>query len=379
MNILFVIDGNFPTPEASSKRLANYIKALNLGHISVDTLPVSIKTKYNFLNVLCQQLIPILASWRVYSKVGNNSIVFVYGFGWVGKLLIIIASRLRKKTVCAEINERPYSIHGSRRDYVLKYIEPFHYFCLTRLVYRMFDGFIVISESLSSYIGKFKRKSALVNKIPILVDFEFYQKHVKKPDVFSPFILHSATINDHKDGIINVLHAFAKVVTEKGVDLHFYFTSKVGLYETMKHIDEIIIQNGLRGKTHFLGDIDEDTLLAYQAHCSMSIINKVNCEQNRYNFATRIGEYLALGKPIITTAIGEVSNYLQQGISCLYVTPNCVDEIAESILTLLNKPDFGAKIGIEGKIIAKSEFDYKAQSKNINHFFLELVNRSKNI
>ena len=216
-----------------------------------------------------------------------------------------------------------------------------------------------------------------LKNILLFINFEFYQKHVKKPDVLSPYILHSATINDHKDGIINVLRAFAKVVTEKGIDLHFYFTSKLALSKTMKQMEEIIFRNRLRSNIHFLGDLDEDTLLSFQAYCSMVIINKVNCEQNRYNFATRIGEYLALGKPIITTEIGEVSNYLQHGISCLFVDPNSVDEIAESILRLISQPDFGAKLGIEGKKTAKSEFDYHAQSKNINHFFLDLVNRAK--
>jgi len=185
-------------------------------------------------------------------------------------------------------------------------------------------------------------------------------------------MLHTATLNDHKDGLINVFKAFAKVVSETGMDLHFYLTCKKGLQKTKNLIDKIVSDHKLENYVHFLGDLDEKTLLAYQQHCSVVVINKVHSEQNKYNFATKLGEYLALGKPVITSQFGEVANYLQNNNSCLFADPYDVNDIAASILKILTDPAFGKEIGEKGKEIAKSEFDFRAQSKNINQFFADL-------
>jgi len=373
MKVLFVVNGKYPLPGASSKRLANYIKALHIEQNEVELLPVYIQHSSNLQDIINTFLIPFLAFWRVLKNSEGNSVVFVYGFGWIGKLFIIFASRLRSKPVSIEINEKPYTIHGSRRDTVIKYIEPFHNFCLTRIVYPMIDGFIVISDGLFENIMKYKKKNSVICKVPILVDFEFYQKIVEKPECYSPYIIHTATLNDHKDGIINVFKAFAKITTEKGTDLFFYLTSRQGLTTIKNQIDGLVHQNRLENKVLFLGDLDEETLFAYQLYCNMVVINKVDCLQNKYNFATRLGEYLALGKPVITTEIGEVKNYLQNNVSCLFIDPDNPDEIVAAILRLLNDPDFSKKLGNAGKRIAKEKFDYKANSKILSNFFADVL------
>lgn len=372
MSVLFVIDGKYPTPQASSKRLTNYMKALQLEQKEVGVFPVFLNSKSRLLTLLYSGLVPLWAFWTVISKASPYTVVFIYGFGWIGKLLIVVAAKFKNKNVCIEVNEKPYSIHGSRRDLIIKYIEPFHALCLTRIVYPLIEGFIVISDGLIKDIQKYKKRKAKILKVPILVDFDFYQKPVNKPNYISPYILHSATLNDHKDGIINVFKAYSKVVTERCFDLDFYLTSSIGLPKVKKLINDIVHNNKLENRVHFLGDIDEEKLLSYQAYCTMVVINKLDCQQNRFNFATRLGEYLALGKPVITTPIGEVINYLQDNISCIYSDPSNPDDIAESMIRILDNPALGQEIGQKGKMIAKMEFNYSTQSKAISHFLSSL-------
>jgi len=373
VKILIVVSGRYPTPQASSKRLANYIKALEHEQTTVEVLTVFFTPNTSIQDLLFAHLVPFKAFRNVFKRAKHCSTVFIYGFGWFGKLMIIFASRLRGKMSSLEVNEMPYAIHGSRRDYILKYFEPFHKFCLTRIVYSQADGFIVISEALLQFIERYKKKKAIICKVPILVDFDYFQENVSKPECFVPYIIHSATLNDHKDGIIHVFKAFARLITDYRTDLHFYLTSQRALPDVRNQIDDIIAHYNLESRIHFLGDIEENTLLAFQAHCSFVVVNKIECEQNRYNFATKIGEYLALGKPVITTRIGEVSNYLKHNISCLFVEPNNDEEIAGSILRIMNDHHLSEKIGQAGKMIAQSEFDIYAKSEKIITFFKELI------
>lgn len=372
MKILIVVSEKYPSYGACSKRISNYIKACQIENNAVEVLPVFFNIESAFLGLISTSLIPFWAFYKVLKIVRSNSIVLIFGFGWVSTLAIILASKLRIKHVAMELSEKPYSLSGSRRDIFLRYFNPFHEFCLKKIVYPLPDGFIVISDILLDYISKYKKKNSIVCKVPILVDFDYYQQRVEKLDCFVPFMLHSATLNDHKDGIINVFRAFAKIVSELGMDLHFYLTCKNGLPKTKNLINEIVSDHKLENYVHFLGDLDEEALLAFQQHCNFVVVNKVFSEQNRYNFATKLGEYLALGKPVITSQFGEVTNYLQNNISCIFADPYDVNDIAASIMKILSDPAFGEKIGEKGKEIAKSQFDFHAQSKNINQFFTDL-------
>ena len=132
---------------------------------------------------------------------------------------------------------------------------------------------------------------------------------------------------------------------------------------------QLINEKNLTEYVHFIGDLDEQTLLAFQQHCSMVVINKVDSLQNRYNFATKLGEYLALGKPVITTLIGEVSAYLKNNVNCLELPPNESDIISAKIKLVLSNPVLAEGIAQNGKNIAKQRFDIRVTGDSLSEFF----------
>jgi len=377
MRLLLVIYGRYPSPDASSKRIANYISALHIEKHQVDVLPLAFSKRSNFSLFLLEFFIPFLVFFKVLFKAHHYSSVFVYGFGWISKLLIILACRLKRKPVAIEVNEKPFSINGgSRRDIILKYFVPINEFCLKKIVFPLVDGYLVISDKLYEYVSKYKKSSAIVCKIPILVDYQFYQEEISKPNCSIPYILNSARLNDHKDGIINVFKAFSILINQEGIDLYFYLTSSIAPKDITKRIEDIIRENKLQTKVIFLGDLDENTLLSYQSHCSMLVLNKVDSVQNRYNFATKLGEYMALGIPIITSQIGEVTHYLSDEVSCLYIDSKNPKDIAAAMIRILKDEDLAHNLGQEGKRIAEDEFDYAKQSKRISEFFSNLLEKT---
>jgi len=336
-------------------------------------MPVFIKVRNNYLDFVISLIIPVLVFFKILREGGGISVVFVYGPGWIFKLAAVTASKIIGKPVATEVNEKPYSIRGGgRREKYSKHFISLNRKCLELIVYPMFDGFIVISESLVEYVRRFSKKKALIIKIPILVDFNFYQKSIQKPECNMPYLINTAALNNHKDGIVNVFKAFARIINS-GINLHFYLTSRVAPKMLLDEIDSIILRNNLEKRVTYLGELDEDLLLSYQAYCCMVVLNKVDGEQNKYNFATKLGEYMALGKPIITTSIGEVQHYLKDNVSCLFVDPSNEIEISNAMIRILKDKAFSDKIGENGRIIAQSHFDVKSQCNRISDFFKLLI------
>lgn len=331
------------------------------------------KQGFALKRILLSLTAPFSILKRVTERLNGIDILFIYGFGWITKLKIIRTAHIRGIKTVLEVNEYPYSIVGSRRDKYLKYFILIKRCCLNRFVFPLADGFIVISEPLYLYISKHKAPAAKIIKVPIIVDYNYYQVEVTQPECIKPYILHSSTMNDNRDGISDVFNAISEVNKRSSTKIHFYLTSKLALAETWTNVRKIIQERNLKDYVHFLGDLDEQILLAYQQHCSMVVLNKVDSLQNRYNFATKLGEYLSLGKPVITTLIGEAKNYLKNNENCLEIPPNRPDVISEKIRNLLNNPSLASKIGENGRKLAKDSFDIRVNGKKLSEFFTLVV------
>lgn len=369
LKVLLLYSGKFPSFGAASKRISNYKKGLELYGHNVEIFSIQPFKGPPFIRILLVLLSPIRYVRRILNRLDRIDILFIYGFGWVTKVRIIKRAQKRGIKTVLEINEYPYSIVGSRRDKYLKYFNSINRLCLQRFVFPLADGFVVISEPLYQYVLKFKSSSSLIIKIPIIVDYDYYQVTTTQPECKRPYILHSSTINDNKDGIYEVLNAVAKVNLCLDTKVHIYFTSLQTLSEIWVQIMQLINEKNLTEYVHFIGDLDEQTLLAFQQHCSMVVINKVDSLQNRYNFATKLGEYLALGKPVITTLIGEVSAYLKNNVNCLELPPNESDIISAKIKLVLSNPVLAEGIAQNGKNIAKQRFDIRVTGDSLSEFF----------
>jgi len=371
MKIRIIFDNKYPTLGAASRRIQNY--ELGLKKVGADIEVISFPPPTN--NILLVFLIPFYTVRRLINLNLKADIFFIYGFGWFSKLAFIIYSQFSGGKVFFELNEKPYTLHGSgRREIILKYTNSMSLFLLTNFVYRFADGFITISDPLSEFAAKYAGKKAFIKKIPILIDSDYYSSEKINLEILHrPYLLHTAMLNDHKDGIINVFEAFAIIHKTYKIPLHFYLTNRIGLPQDIKAIDRIVEENVLSQFVHYLKKPDDDMVLQYQRECLCTVLNKNNTEQNRFNFATKLGEYLILAKPVISTKIGEVQNYLSDGESCFFVNTNSPEEIAEKIAFTFNNPEEAARIGLNGKSVALKYFDQKTNAGTLYDFFTQVI------
>lgn len=370
MKITILCSLEYPGIGASCRRIANYAKALKSQSVDVEIVSIPPKLK----NVLLSVAQPIQTLIDLLRTRPTADVYFVYGFGWLENLFICLYAKRRRAKVVFEVNEKPYSIRGSgRRDVVLRYFVPLNLFLLTRLVYPMADGFVVISEKLKDFVSKYASLESSTIKIPILVDCAFFQGTSSvEIDVHHPYMIHTARLHDLKDGIVDVFRALVLVHKNYGIPLHFYLSTRMGLPSLTGAIDRIVEECDLTSFVHYLDDPDDATLLAYQQHCDLVVINKMRTEQNMYNFATKLGEYLAMGKPIITTPVGEAAKYLQDNVHCFYVRDTGPDAIAKSIVDVLQDKEACKRMGKAAHKLAREQFDYGSNAQRIADYFVLL-------
>lgn len=236
------------------------------------------------------------------------------------------------------------------------------------------DGFIAISDALVILAEKYKRTNAKVQKVPILVDFEKYCITDKSNEVDVPYIFHSGTLYEQKDGILGMIEAFGIALRQIPFPIRFIFTGKIENSPHKEAIHGLIEKYQLKDKILFTGYLSESELKDYLSKASLVIINKYDTQQNKYCFSTKLAEYLAASKPVIITKVGEAMNWLTDNKDAYIVETQQIDSLAEKIVEAFTNVQKRYSIAENGFKTCKSSFDYRNYSKQLIDFFTQISN-----
>lgn len=230
------------------------------------------------------------------------------------------------------------------------------------------DGYIAISDALVEIANKHKSTTARVIKTPILVDYEKYKLDDNSQNVDMPYIFHSGTLTEQKDGFLGMVEAFGLASQELKKRIKFVSTGSIEKVSEKEQLIQLIERFGIKDKVEFTGYLSEKELKGYLAGASLTIINKYDTQQNHYCFSTKLGEYLAAGKPVIITNVGEATNWLTDKENALIVEAGNVKSLADAIVNMFSCEDKRLQIGEAGRELCKNSFSYLSQAKILVDF-----------
>jgi len=310
----------------------------------------------------------------VYLWHSPTKVIFCCGYPWTTQAVLCLVARLSGKRFAIELNELPHSILAARLDTQrgnkLKRWLAFH------LVYPWVDGFLVISTALGNVARRYGSSRATIAQVPILTDGEdmpqWSATALDKPSIF-----HAGTLTDEKDGITGVIEAFAKCAAKQS-HLHFEFSNDTALPGIMRRIQATLQSYNVAERVTFHRYLSHTSLRAKLLSCSFVVVNKPDNLRNRHNFSTKLGEYMSLGLPIITTATGDAGRYLVHQENCLIISnASDSDEIAGHMCTLLDNPALAAKLGANARKTSEDAFAYSHHAPVLAEFFKTLSGNAR--
>lgn len=281
--------------------------------------------------------------------------------------LIIKAAKKTGAKVVRDLCEFPFGT-GEENNKIKKKREKF-----LKNIFPKFDGFICISEPLSNLALKYKSLNAKIVKVPIMVEpkDEVISKNLTV-SIDTPYIFHSGTLYEQKDGILGALEAFAIASQKLNFPIKYILTGNLSKSPDCSKINDVIERYNVQDKVIFTGFLSVEELEAYQNGCTLMIINKLYNQQNIYCFATKLGDYLLAEKPVITTTVGESLNYLKDNESAYIVEPGNNQILADKIVHVFLNSEISKKIAKKGKEVALNNFSYKMQGLKLVNFFKSL-------
>ena len=227
------------------------------------------------------------------------------------------------------------------------------------LFIRWVHGVIVISsqieEKIQSINSSMPRLLIPVSAMNLFIDFP---SDKKKSDLINIFYCGSFGV---KDGVELLVDAFVRSQkVHPNLRLTLVGTPSNDALEKMQ-----IIQNNTINITGYLNDDDYWKCL-YSS--DILCMTRINSPYANAGFPFKLGEYLATGKPVLATNVGDVTKYLEHQKDAIIIKPSCIDAIEEGINYLVSHPETHQLIGQNGLEKAKQFFNPEINSKMFEQF-----------
>lgn len=128
-------------------------------------------------------------------------------------------------------------------------------------------------------------------------------------------------------------------------------------------LKQLVHTLGLEEKVIFTGAVDHDMVPAYICAADVCVAPFRDTEVTRCKSPLKIAEYMACGKAIVASNVGEVRKMLG-GIGVLVEPGDCYD-LTEGILKVINDEALGKKLGKAARFRAERKFNWSHTAANL--------------
>ena len=292
----------------------------------------------------------------------HKNVIYFYGPLFLESVVpLSYAQRLGYKIVFDIIEDYGLAKEVSRSFY--QYVRSNLASRLSSRIKDLSAGIIVISSYLEEKCRKLTQGKVPVHYMPISVDMDCFPE---KPNRMNSTVsLFYAGSFGKKDGLPVLLDAFDRLAG-RYENVRLVLTGR-GDREAMKEFFARMEISPNKDRIEFKGYLDEKDYYSLLNDADIPCMTRVDLAFAHAGFPFKLGEFLATGKPVIASRVSDVDRFLVHGHNAMLVQAGSSTEICEAAEFLIDNPESAAAIGVRGREVAKSFFDYKQQGKALTH------------
>jgi glycosyltransferase involved in cell wall biosynthesis len=277
--------------------------------------------------------------------------LFVYG-GYDYQLQLAKWVRKKAKVFC-EITEHPQVFESSASDHKKN----------LQKIKKMggLDGLFVISNSLKEYFIKEGLPEKKVHVINMFVDTNRFINVPVTNDI--KYIAYCGIISYGKDGVDILLKAFSDF-QKHYADYYLKIIGRGVSSEEINSLKQLAKDLDIENKVVFTGQVAPNDMPLLLKNASILALARPDSLQSRNGFPTKLGEYLATGRPVVVTRVGEIPLFLKDKENAILANPGDPKDFARQLCWVADNYDVALEIGCNGQLLAQSEFNYKTQSQS---------------
>jgi glycosyltransferase involved in cell wall biosynthesis len=268
-------------------------------------------------------------------------------------------SRLCIAKLIVECNEHPLRYY--KNSAVRKVKGKIKFFIESRIA----DGVLCISHYLINFYksrGISERKLLLV---PSTVDPHRFSQPLSKP-VQYPYIGYFGGLTFYRDNVDLLIKAFDQF-SKPNSNAHLILGG-IGTDEERKQIEDLIRELNLQSKVQLLDYLSREDILHYIVNANILVMVRKNNFYTEVSYPSKLTEFLASSKPVISVNVGEIPLYLKDSSDVFLVEPENIEALAQKLDFVWNNYDLAIEVGRKGKQLTETIFNYKYQAERIISF-----------
>ena len=281
-----------------------------------------------------------------------------------------LAQKLNVKTIQSYEDERQELVSGevlslSRRLFALN----------SRLGDKhcpaMADTLITISKYLKNKYTKLAGNDKEVHLVPTIIDCNEWECP-PEPETSCPVILYSGAFGE-QDEMSSFIAALSQLKDKGQAFRCVLLGNNTREQWRVENVKDAINAADLGDQVDMPGFVSREQVRAHLADANILINIRRDGPWSRSGLSTKLSEYLASGRMVLTSAVGDVPNYLRHMESALIVSGRpTADEILSSLLTGLGSLSLRRKVGLAGRAVAMRYFDVPVTAVNLNQILDDL-------
>jgi len=166
-------------------------------------------------------------------------------------------------------------------------------------------------------------------------------------------------------GLDYLLQAVKKITSK--IPLKLYVG---GSGELLNYYKEFVERNGLEETVHFLGFLDDETLLRYYNLCDVFVLPSISSAQEGFGLAAL--EAMACKKPVIVTDITGVAEDIQRQGAGVVVKPRNIDALSEALVYLLSNENGRKTMGDNAYRLVKENYTWQRYADITEKEYLDI-------
>jgi glycosyltransferase involved in cell wall biosynthesis len=183
--------------------------------------------------------------------------------------------------------------------------------------------------------------------------------------------LYCGTVTIQKDGVNILIESFSKIAKKyTGINLVIIgeFTSSNDENSIVKLVRTLEINN----RVIFLGQLSREVIPAYLTNAEILAIARPRSIVSDAGFPSKLTEYLATGKPVVATKVGDIPVYLNDNQNAFLSEPDSIEMFADKLDNVLANYEFAKDVALRGKELTNTTFNYNYQSKRMIEYIESL-------
>ncbi len=313
------------------------------------------------VNQLLKNVPLFFREWRILAQEKPDVLLVRYN---LLNFTAPLVARLQKIPVVLEVN----SPHAFERKHLTNDVWqiPLIPFWTERLTFKLADRVVTVSEALRRYYLDQKISDDKIFVVPNGVDIERFNPETSGDAVRKRYGLEGKVVVGfvgsfhYWHGVENILYLIERTKERNGEVAYLL----VGDGPLRSETEQAVREQGRSRNVVFTGYVKHEKIPAHLA--AMDIVLAPYPAMDFFYFSPlKLFEYLAAGKAVVASDIGQISELVRDGDNGFLYDPRNLDELVRKVETLIERPELRERFGRRGRATIEKNYTWENNAKRI--------------